>query len=96
MKEAKGEAVSSRKIVAKCSAPSGLSALLTPPGGRSPSRDDFRERRDWRQWPLISSLTAERRNVPELENYQATKPHDPFPGGMPQGSFFRQIVCPRW
>lgn len=73
MKKAKGKAVSRRKIRAVCSPPSGLSQFLTPPGGGSPSRDDFREGRDWRQWPLISSLTAERLNVPELENYQATK-----------------------
>lgn len=73
MKKAKGKAVSSRKIMPVCSPPSGLSESLTPPGGGSPSRDDFREGRDWRQWPLISSLTAERLNVPELENYQATK-----------------------
>lgn len=63
MKKANGKAVSRRKIRAVCSPPSGLSQFLTPPGGGSPSRDDFREGRDWRQWP----------NVPELENYQATK-----------------------
>lgn len=56
MKKAKGKAVSSRKIMAVCSPPSGLSELLTPSGGWSPSRDDFREGRNWRQWPFISSL----------------------------------------
>lgn len=43
MKKAKGKAVSSRKMTAVCSPPSGLSELLTPPGGGSPSRDDFWE-----------------------------------------------------